>query len=67
MDAKIVYCADEKYKEQLDTLRQMAKEILSAPFSEEDYVKAEKLLKEAEHCYAMAVFHQVKETIVVQK
>ena len=55
MDAKIVYCADEKYKEQLYTLRKKAKDILSAPFSEEDYAKAEKLLKEAEHCYTLAM------------
>lgn len=55
MDAKIVYCADEKYKEQLDVLRQKAKDILETPFSLEDYEKAEKVLKEAEHCYAMAM------------
>ena len=55
MDAKIVYCADEKYKEQLDVLRQKVKDILEAPFSAEDYEKAEKVLKEAEHFYAMAM------------
>lgn len=58
MDAKIVYCADDKYKEQLDTLRQTVKDILSAPFAEEDYTKAEKLLKEAEHCCAMAMISE---------
>lgn len=55
MDAKIVYCADEKYRERLEQLRNAAKDILSAPFSENDYIKAEKLYKEAEHCYAMAM------------
>ena len=58
MDAKIVYCADENYKKQLDALRQMAKDILEAPFSEEDYEKAEKTLKEAEHGYAMAMISE---------
>lgn len=55
MDSEIVYCADEKYKERLLALRQKAKDILKAPFSGEDYEKAEKGLKEAEHCYAMAM------------
>ncbi|MDE5939795.1 MAG: hypothetical protein K2H37_12030 [Lachnospiraceae bacterium] len=55
MDAKIVYCADEKYKKQLDVLRHKAREIMEAPFSAEDYEKAEKVLKEAEHFYAMAM------------
>ncbi len=60
MDAKIVYCADEKYKQKLDTLRQMANDILSASFSEEDYTKAEKFLKEAEHYYAMTIISDDK-------
>ncbi|MDE6604281.1 MAG: hypothetical protein K2K90_19445 [Lachnospiraceae bacterium] len=55
MDAKIVYCADEKYKEKLDVLRHKAREIMETPFSAEDYEKAEKVLKEAEHYYAMAM------------
>lgn len=55
MDATIVYCADEKYMERLEALRQMAKDILAAPFSEKDYTKAEKLLKEAQHHYTMAM------------
>ncbi|MDE7186902.1 MAG: hypothetical protein K2O13_05275, partial [Lachnospiraceae bacterium] len=60
MDAKIVYCADEKYRERLDALRQKARDIMSAPFSEEDYAKAEKLLKEAEHGYTMAMLSERK-------
>lgn len=55
MEAKIVYCADEKYKEQLNMLRKKAQDILSAPFSEGDYAKAEKLLKEAEHYYVQTM------------
>lgn len=55
MDAQIVYCADEKYNRQLENLRQKAREILAAPFSEEDYEKAEKHLREAEHYYTMAM------------
>ena len=58
MDAEIVYCADEKYRERLDVLRKTAKDILSAPFSEEDYAKAEKLLKEAEHGYTSAMISE---------
>lgn len=64
MDTKIVYCADQKYKEQLDTLRQTAKDILAAPFSEEDYTKAEKLLKEAEHCYTSAMISEHKSDVL---
>lgn len=63
MDAKIVYCADEKYRERLDVLRKTAKDILSAPFSEEDYAKAEKLLKEAEHGYTLAMISENKSDV----
>lgn len=58
MDAKIVYSADEKYIEQLNKLRKEANEILSAPFSKKDYFKAEKLLKEAEHGYTLAMLSE---------
>lgn len=58
MDAKIVYCADEKYRERLENLRKKASGILTAPFSEEDYTKAEKLLKEAEHYYTLAMISE---------
>lgn len=58
MDAEVVYCADEKYRERLNKLRQNAKDIMTAPFSEEDYTKAEKILKEAEHDYAMAMISE---------
>lgn len=58
MDAKIVYCVHEKDRERLESLRSAAKEILAAPFSEEDYEKAENLLKEAEHSYTMAMISE---------
>lgn len=64
MDARIVYCADEKYREQLDGLRQRAKEILAAPFSEEDYAKAEKFLKQAEHCYTLAMISENRSDVL---
>ena len=64
MDTKIVYCADPKYKEQLETLRRMAKDFLEAPFSEEDYIKAEKQLKEAEHCYTSAMVSEHKSDVL---
>lgn len=64
MDAKIVYYADEKYKQKLDMLRKMANDIISAPFSEEDYIKAEKFLKEAEHYYAMTIISDDKLEII---
>ena len=64
MDAKIVYCADEKYRERLDLLRKTAKDILSAPFSEEDYAKAEKLLKEAEYGYTLAMISENKSDVL---
>lgn len=55
MDSKIVYCSDAKYMERLNDLRKRAWNILDAPFSMEDYEKAEKTLKEAEHCFAMTM------------
>ncbi|MCM1119250.1 MAG: nucleotidyltransferase domain-containing protein [bacterium] len=55
MDARIVYCAEEKDRERLELLRKAAQDILTTPFSEEDYAKAEKLLKEAEHCYTLSM------------
>lgn len=64
MDAEIVYCADKKYKEKLDALRQKARDILSAPFSEEDYAKAWGQLKEAEHYYALAMISESKPDVL---
>nr|WP_300659382.1 hypothetical protein [uncultured Acetatifactor sp.] len=64
MDAKIVYCADEKYRERLENLRKKASGILTAPFSEEDYTKAEKLLKEAEHYYTLAMISEQQSDVL---
>lgn len=64
MDVRIVYCADEKYKEQLDILQKTAKDIMSAPFSEEDYTKAENLLKEAEQCYTLAMVSEHRSDVL---
>lgn len=55
MDSQIVYCSDEKYRAELEKLRQKAAEILQKPFSAEDYTKAENMLKEAEHFYMSAI------------
>ena len=58
MDAEIVYCADEKYRERLEALRKQVREILDAPFSANDYEKAEKQMKDAEHYYTLAMISE---------
>ena len=55
MDARIVYCADEKYLSELETLRGQVRQKLAEPFSEADYRKAEAVLKDALHCFALAM------------
>ena len=55
MDSEIVYCADEKYREELEALREQVRKKLAEPFGEADYRKAEKELKEARCCYADAI------------
>ncbi len=55
MDAEIVYCADERYLDELELLRAKARAILEAPFSLDDYRKAEEQFKEARVCYADAM------------
>ena len=55
MDAQIVYCTDEKYRMELEKLREQVRRKLAEPFGEEDYRKAEKELKEARCCYADAM------------
>lgn len=64
MDAKIVYCADEKYKRELERLQKQVKDKLSMPFDKEDYNKAENMLKEAEHCYTMAMLSESKSEVL---
>ena len=55
MDARIVYCADEKYRSELEALRGQVRQKQAEPFSETDYLKAESLLKNALHCFALAM------------
>ena len=55
MDARIVYCADEKYRSELEALRGQVRQKLAEPFSEADYLKAEGILKAALHCFALAM------------
>lgn len=64
MDSRIVYCADEKYAGQLEVLRKQVNDMLSAPFSEEDYKKAENMLKEAEHYYTMALISEKRSEVL---
>ena len=66
MDSKIVYYADKKYLEKLESLRKKANDILLAPFSRKDYIKAENLMKEAEHFYVAAMFAEDMADIWVQ-
>ncbi|MBR2259404.1 MAG: nucleotidyltransferase domain-containing protein [Blautia sp.] len=55
MDSRIVYCADEKYRSELEKLREQVRNKMTEPFGEEDYRKAENELKEAQCCYAKAM------------
>ena len=56
MDSQIVYCADDAYRTRLDALRRQAAKILASPLSHEDFAKAEKFLKDAEHHFTRALF-----------
>lgn len=60
MDSKIVWSAGEECEKRLEALRRQAQAVLAAPFGEADLAKAEKHLREAEHCYALA---QTAETL----
>ena len=55
MDSRIVYCANEKYRTELEKLRDQVRKTLAEPFGEEDYRKAENELKEARCCFADAM------------
>ena len=52
MDSGIVYCADEKYRAELEALRTQVRTILSAPFGAGDIERGERELREALSCYA---------------
>jgi GNAT superfamily N-acetyltransferase/predicted nucleotidyltransferase len=58
MDSRIVYCADEKYRNELERLRGQVRQELAAPFCEADYLKAENVLKDSRDCYAQAMFRE---------
>ena len=55
MDSRVVYCADEKYRIELEKLRKQVQKQMEKPFEEGDYRKAEHELKEAQCCYARAM------------
>ena len=55
MDSRIVYCADEKYRTEMEKLRDQVRKTLAESFGEEDCRKAENELKEARCCYADAM------------
>lgn len=55
MDSQIVYCADEKYRNKLESLRDQARGILKEPFCEKDCLKAEQAMNEAMRCFALAM------------
>ena len=55
MDSRIVYCADEKYRAELQALRDQVQKKLSEPFGEADYQNADNELNKARSCYADAM------------
>ena len=55
MDSRIVYCADEKYRKELEKLRDDVRKTLAEPFGEADCEKAEKELNKAQCCFAEAM------------
>ncbi len=55
MDARIVYCADETSRMELETLREQVRVRLAAPFDEADLRNAEREWNKAQCCYADAM------------
>jgi len=51
LEAKIVWCADDRDRDRLEELRAHCRGILEAPFCPEDFRKAENHLREAELLY----------------
>lgn len=66
MDSKIVYCTDEKYIEKLESLRKTVTDHLLSPLSREDYIKAENMMKEAEHFYLMTTIAEDMSDVWIQ-
>ena len=54
MDSRVVYCADERYRTELESLRDGVRRILEAPFSEADFERADGELDRARCCFARA-------------
>ena len=55
MDSRVAYCADERYRAELESLRDGVRRILEAPFSEADFERADGELDRARCCFARAV------------
>lgn len=49
MSSRLVYCAGEEYSERLERLRKRVSDILDAPFTAEDYTRANGELENAEN------------------
>ena len=64
MDSRIVYCADEKYRIELERLREQVRNKMEEPFGEEDYRKAENERKEAMCCYAKALITEERNDVL---
>ena len=64
MDSRIVYCADEKYRQELEKLRKQVCDKLTAPLEKEDCEKAEHLLANAEHCYTRAMIAESRSEVL---
>ena len=58
MESRIVYCADEKYRIELERLREQVRQKLAEPFCEADFLKAENILRDARHCYDEAMIRE---------
>ena len=58
MDAHIVWCAGEEERARLEALREKVRAVLSAPFSPDDYRRAEGALREAEYFFAEALLEK---------
>ncbi len=55
MDSRIVYCADEQARTELENLREQVRKTLESPLSEADIQRAENGLKQAQCAYAAAM------------
>lgn len=52
LDSKIVYCPENADRERFEALREKAKSILTAPYTEDDLHRAEAMFGEAERLFA---------------